>query len=104
MSTNRNPASSKPENQLSAAVDLAEREIGRIRDEFPGRWRNFVRRNYRNPQHISRVFGVSERAARKWWSGEMGCKGAYVIAALVVHPEEAMRMLIEPYSGGADEP
>ncbi len=46
-----------------------------------------------DPQHIAALFGVTERAARKWLSGETGCKGGAVAIAMQLHPQTATRYL-----------
>lgn len=64
-----------------------------VHREFPDRWRAYIRSNYRDLAHVQQVFGVSERAARKWWNGETGANGAHVAIAVNEHPVAAPRML-----------
>lgn len=64
-----------------------------VHTEFPDRWQAYIRANYRNLNHVCQVFGVSERAARKWWNGESGANGGYVGIAMQEHPVAAHRML-----------
>ena len=62
--------------------------------EFPARWQRYIQTNFRNTDQVAQCFGVSERAARKWWDGEGGPKGAPVAMALVLHPESATQILL----------
>lgn len=64
-----------------------------VHQEFPDKWRAYIRANYRNLSHVQQVFGVSERAARKWWNGEGGVNAGYVAIAKAEHPVQAERML-----------
>lgn len=68
-------------------------EPRRVHEEFPDRWRAYVRANYRNLGHVQQVFAVSERTARKWWNGETGANGGHVAIAVNEHPVAAPRML-----------
>lgn len=62
--------------------------------EFPGRWRAYLIAHFgTNPSKVADVFGVTERAARKWLSGETGCKGSAVAIAAQIHPDTAPQML-----------
>lgn len=65
----------------------------RVHQEFPDKWRAYIRANYRSLGHVQQVFGVSERAARKWWKGEGGVNAGYVAIAKAEHPVQAERML-----------
>ena len=65
----------------------------RVHEEFPDRWKAYIRVNYRNLSHVQQVFGVSERTARKWWKGETGANGGHVAIAVNEHPVAAPRML-----------
>lgn len=64
-----------------------------VHREFPDRWAQYIRTNYQDLHHVMRVFWVSERTARKWWSGETGASGGYVAIAVNEHPVAAPRML-----------
>lgn len=61
--------------------------------DFPRRWQAYIRANYRSIAHVTQVFEVSERTARKWWAGENGANGGHVAIAVNEHPEEAPLML-----------
>lgn len=60
---------------------------------FPDRWMGYLRAHFRNAVHVAHVFGVSERAARKWWDGDGACGGAKVVIALRLHPEASAMLL-----------
>jgi hypothetical protein len=64
-----------------------------VQRAFPARWQGYIRANFRNLGHVQQVFGVSERAARKWWNGEGGVNGSYVAIAKKEHPIQAEQML-----------
>jgi hypothetical protein len=59
---------------------------------FPAKWQAFLRGHFRNPVHVAHVFGVTDRAARKWWDGDGGPGGAKVAQAQAMYPAET-RML-----------
>ncbi len=65
----------------------------KVHREFPARWQAYIRGNYRNIGHVTQVFQVSERTARKWWAGETGAVGGHVAIAINEHPETAPVML-----------
>jgi len=66
----------------------------RVQKAMPARWQAFIRANFRDPHAVQVAFGVSERAARKWWRGEGGVNGAFVVHALQQWPE-AVRQWLE---------
>ena len=68
-------------------------EPDRIAYFFAERWGAYIRANYRNLAHVCRVFGVSERAARKWWNGEGGAHGVNVAVASAEHPDQMPHFL-----------
>lgn len=39
------------------------------------------------------MFNVCEKAARKWWDGDGGCRGDKVAIAIALHPDRAAEML-----------
>lgn len=61
--------------------------------QFPDRWRAYLHAHFRGPDQVAAAFGVTERAARKWWQGIGGCKGAAVVVAVQLHPDTAPDML-----------
>ena len=80
---------------LSVVEPAPEQRLdpARIHREFPERWTAYIRQNFRNLKSVERTFNVSERTARKWWSGETGANGGHVAVAVNEHPVEAPRML-----------
>ncbi|MBF9042978.1 hypothetical protein HKCCE4037_06550 [Rhodobacterales bacterium HKCCE4037] len=78
---------------LAGGDPVARLDPHAIHRDFPARWRKYIRANFRDLDHIQQVFGVSQRAARKWWNGEGGANGAYVAIAVEAHPIAAPRML-----------
>lgn len=64
-----------------------------IHKHFPERWSAYIRANFKDLKEVQRAFDVSERAARRWWTGEGGANGGYVAIAVDIHPEIAQRML-----------
>ncbi|GAA5073584.1 hypothetical protein N0B44_15700 [Roseibacterium beibuensis] len=64
--------------------------------EFPTRWAAYIRRFYPDDRMVVMQFGVSERTARKWRAGEMGCRAHHQSVALLTHGEDAFDMLVKP--------
>jgi hypothetical protein len=82
--------------QKSSNVGAGKKGADIHRDEFPARWKAYIRANYRDLKHVQKVFGITERAAGKWWAGKTGCGGGQVAVAMNQHPDEALRMLFGP--------
>lgn len=61
----------------------------RALEPFPEKWRRFLRATCRNILEVQLVFGVSEKAARKWWEGVGGCNADKVAIAVKRNPVEA---------------
>lgn len=61
----------------------------RIARAFPDRWSAFVRAQFRSPMEAARHFSISERAARKWWTGEGGVNGSTLAVAVETIPGAA---------------
>lgn len=57
--------------------------------EFPERWRSWLHRHFRSARHVAQAFGVSERAAQKWWDGVGGVNGGKVAYAVRTQPGAA---------------
>lgn len=53
--------------------------------DFPGLWAGFVVGNFASVEAAARAFGVSTRAAGKWFAGE-GCHGARLVMAEAMEP------------------
>ncbi len=60
--------------------------------KFPAKWQAFLRAHFRNPVHVAYTFGVTDRAARKWWDGDGGPHGAKVAQAQVMYPAETQML------------
>ena len=60
---------------------------------FPDMWRAFLRAHYRNQVEVAYHYGVTEKAAEKWWQGIGGPNGAKVAMAYQLHPAGAARFL-----------
>lgn len=54
--------------------------------DFPDRWMEFLRAHFPSPIAVAFHFGVSERAAEKWWHGIGGPRGDKVLVALRTVP------------------
>lgn len=65
----------------------------KVHRDFPSRWRAYIRASFRSIAHVTQVFEVSERTARKWWAGETGAVGGHVAIAINEHPATAPAML-----------
>lgn len=57
-----------------------------VAKEFPRLWMAFLHANFANPVHVAHVFGVTEKAATKWWQGIGGPNGARVALAAQLLP------------------
>jgi hypothetical protein len=60
---------------------------------FPDMWRAFLHAHYRNQIEVAYCYGVTEKAAEKWWQGIGGPNGAKVAIAFQTNPEGAARFL-----------
>ena len=79
-----------PARREAGPLSVDPEEIHR---SFPMRWQAYIRANFQNVGAVERAFGVSERAARKWWNGETGANGGHVAVAVQRDPETAPQML-----------
>ncbi|MFN7224453.1 MAG: hypothetical protein ACK4MS_10580 [Paracoccaceae bacterium] len=61
--------------------------------EFPDLWMAFLRGHFANPVSVAFHFGVTERAAEKWWNGVGGPRGDKVAVALRTVPGAADALL-----------
>ncbi len=69
-----------------------------VQRDFPDLWQAYVRAHFASIADVALAFGVTERAARRWWDGA-GPRGAFVAMALRLHPASAPAFLL-----GADAP
>ena len=45
------------------------------RQQFAGRWSDFIRTNFESPEHAAMIFGVDGSTAKKWWAGSHAPSG-----------------------------
>jgi hypothetical protein len=64
-------------------------DLLRFYADFPDRWMAFLRAQFPHPVAVAFHFGVSERAAEKWWQGVGGPRGDKLAVALVTVPGAA---------------
>lgn len=75
------------------SVDLSDPcEMYRL---FPARWRQYLHTHYKSHLHVSKAFGVCEKAGRKWWDGVGGPRGDKVAIAMERHPKTAAVILFQ---------
>ena len=65
----------------------------RFYTDFPDRWMAFLRASFQGPVAVAAHFGVSERAAEKWWQGVGGPRGDKLALALITVPGAASVLL-----------
>jgi hypothetical protein len=58
-------------------------DLLRFYADFPDRWMAFLRAHFDSPMSVAFHFGVTERAADKWWNGVGGPRGDKLAMALV---------------------
>lgn len=58
-------------------------DLHRFRVAFNDRWMALLRARFDSPVQVACYFGVTERAAQKWWDGIGGPRGAQVALALM---------------------
>jgi len=65
----------------------------RVLRDFGGQWQAYLRAHFASITDAALAFGVTERAARRWWDGA-GPRGAFVVIALRLHPDTAPTYLL----------
>ena len=60
---------------------------------FPAQWMAFLRAHFVSSVHVAHFFGVTERAADKWWHGVNGPQGSKVALAYSEYPVQARAYL-----------
>ena len=55
-------------------------------ERFPSQWQAFLHAYYRNQIEVALVYGVTEKAAEKWWNGVGGPRGAVIALAATINP------------------
>ena len=73
-----------------------EFDLHRAAAEFPDLWMAFLRAHFHNPVAVAFHFGVTERAAAKWWEGIGGPRGDKVVVALMTVPGAEDALLVLP--------
>jgi hypothetical protein len=74
----------------------------RILRDFPEQWQAYLWAHFGSINDAALAFGVTERAARRWWDGA-GPRGAFVAIALRLHPASAPAFLLADASNVASE-
>ena len=67
----------------------------RLRAVMPDRWMAFLHAHFSGVEHVAFFFGVSDKAARKWWNGTGGPQGDKVVLAAITNPDGFQRYLME---------
>lgn len=65
----------------------------RVLREFSDQWQAYLRAHFSSIADVALAFGVTERAARRWWNGA-GPRVAFVAIALRLHPASAPAFLL----------
>jgi hypothetical protein len=69
-------------------------DLVRFYADFPDRWMAFLRAHFPSPVAVAHHFGVTERAAEKWWNGVGGPRGDKLAVALVTVPGAFADLLV----------
>lgn len=64
-----------------------------VQRKFPDRWMAFLHAHFSGPAQVGFTFGVTEKAAEKWWHGVGGPQGAKVALAYSEYPVAARAYL-----------
>ncbi|MGB1389260.1 MAG: hypothetical protein ACPG61_10275 [Paracoccaceae bacterium] len=73
--------------------DVVQLDAYRITRDFPDQWNAYLRAHFDAVGDVALAFGVTDRAARRWWDGA-GCRGPFVAIALRLHPDTAPAYLL----------
>lgn len=68
-------------------------DLDHFRHVYPDRWRAFLHAQFRSIDEVAVFFGVTDEAARKWWHGIGGPRGAQVSIAFTAFPSAAAEFL-----------
>lgn len=66
-----------------------------VRRVFTDRWQAFLHAQHRDATEVAFVYGVTDRAARDWWDGVSGPRGAAVVIAAANYPARFQSFLVE---------
>lgn len=72
---------------------VVQLEPYRVLRDFAGQWKAYLHHHFVCISDAALAFGVTERAARRWWDGAAP-RGAFVAMALRLHPETAAAYLL----------
>lgn len=72
---------------------VVQLEPYRVLRDFSAQWQVYLHAHFDCINDAALAFGVTERAARRWWDGA-GPRGAFVAIALRMHPETAPAYLL----------
>lgn len=70
-------------------------DMDRFRTVFPHIWADFLRRHFRDKEHIAYFFDTDERTARNWLSGLNAPTGPRAVAAVLQFPVLRHRLELE---------
>ena len=70
-------------------------DMDRFRAVFPDIWADFLRRHFRDKEHIAYFFDTDERTARNWLSGLNAPTGPRAVAAVLQFPVLRQRLEME---------
>jgi hypothetical protein len=68
-------------------------DMDRFRIVFPNVWADFLRRHFRDKEHVAFFFDVDERCARNWLSGLNSPTGPRAVAAVLQFPDLRARLM-----------
>lgn len=68
-------------------------DMDRFRTIFPEIWSEFLRRHFRDKEHIAFFFDTDERTARNWLAGLNAPTGPRAVAAVLQFPDLRQRLL-----------
>lgn len=87
------PAPAASQKSLEINRHARPFDADRFRSVYPDRWQAFLKAHFRSIEEVAVFFGVTDEAARKWWHGVGGPRGAQVSIAFTVFPAGAARFL-----------
>ncbi|MBB3995286.1 hypothetical protein GGR95_002941 [Sulfitobacter undariae] len=82
-----------PRSTEALSEQVVQLEPYRVLRDFAGQWQAYLHAHFDCINDAALAFGVTERAARRWWDGA-GPRGAFVAIALRLHPESAPAFLL----------
>lgn len=91
-------ASDVPEMSVGTSSEIYSGrpfDMHRFRIVFPEIWAEFLRRHFRDKEHVAFFFDVDERCARNWLAGLNAPTGPRAVAAVLQFPDLRARLLAE---------